>query len=52
MGLFDFFSKKKKQETEDEWTKDAKFYYGPDYEETSNNESQNWGDGFDDEDNW
>ena len=45
--------KRKKQDIDDEFTKDESFYYGPDYDNGNNNESQEWGDGFDDaDDNW
>ena len=35
--------RKKKQDPDDEWTKDEKYFYGPDYDEGSNDDNQDWG---------
>lgn len=42
--------RKKKQDVEDEWTKDEKYFYGPNYDGGTNDDKQDWGDDSDDED--
>lgn len=42
--------RRKKVDDDDEYSKDEAYFYGPDYIEGAKDDNQEWGDGFDDED--
>lgn len=45
--------RRKKQAVDDEYTKDESYFYGPYYKDGARDDNQEWGDGFDaEEDNW